>query len=145
LDAFRDIHRYTVIGVNLFSRMTAFPCQFSIFPATEFHAFGQQVLPNGQLGAVGCILLDEEATSIDRMQVCVFGPAAIGFQIRADILVRIPEATGVFLQAAAAGPEASPAANRAASDWFDLFDLLQRKVLVTADQNGQYIPAENFR
>jgi len=106
--------------------MTAFPCDFQIYPATEYQNFGYQALPNGQLGVVGCVLLDEQATAIDRMKFCVFGPAQVAFQMHADVLVRIPEARGVFLQAAAAGPEASPAENRAASAWFDLYDLIRR-------------------
>jgi len=127
------------------SRMSAFPCSFSVFPAAEFQHFGQQALPNGQLGVVGCVLLDSEATPIDRLKFCVFGPATIAFRVRADIMVRIPEASGVFLQAAAAGPEASPAVDRAALEWCDLYDLIKKKTFLSVDQAGALIPAEALR
>jgi len=120
--------------------MSSFPCDFSVFPATDFDNFGQQALPNGQLGAVGCILLNEQASALAHMKFCVFGPATIGFSIRADILVRIPEAAGVYLQAAAAGPEASPAIDRAASDWHDLYDLIRRYRTGSAGLVSVFVP-----
>jgi len=125
--------------------MANFPTPLTVFPAAEFRNFGQQVTADGNMGAVACILLNYDNTAAALNKICVFGPATVALAVNASTLVRIPEAEGVLLQSTVAGPEASPAPNRSTSTWFDLYEMIRQKKIMTVDDQLNQIPAEEFR